>query len=73
MSQVGKMATVPGWSRTPEVAGGARSMAAYSLRCRLASLQSQEWLWPKMLSWQEQARGPGKGEGAGCLPTRRGV
>lgn len=25
-----------------------------------------------MLSWQEQARGPGKGEGAGCLPTRPG-
>lgn len=68
MSQVGKMATVPGWSQTPEVAGGARSMVAS--RLRLASLQSQEWLWPKMLSWQEQARGPGKGEGAGCLPTR---
>lgn len=42
------------------------------LGCRLASLQSQEWLWPKMLSWQEQARGPGKGKGAGCLPTRPG-
>lgn len=24
----GKMATVPGWAQTPEVAGGARSMAA---------------------------------------------
>lgn len=27
MGQPGKMATVPGWAQTPEVAGGARSMA----------------------------------------------
>lgn len=31
-SQVGKMATVPGWSQTPEVAGGAGSMAASRLQ-----------------------------------------
>lgn len=37
--------------------------------CRLAGFQPQEWLWPKMLCWQEQARGPGKGAGIGRPPA----